>query len=69
MSRKVEWKSVLEDSGVQSVMTAGTQLMLQLFVDSLGLQLKVRLCHIKKKNLRVKIAGYDNAECEWSMQK
>ena len=51
MSVKVEWKSVSEDSGVQSVTIAGTRSMLQLFVDSLGLQLKVRLCHVKKKEL------------------
>ena len=51
MNVKVEWRSVSEDSGAPSVMTAGTQLMLQLSVDSLGLQLKVRLHHVKKKNL------------------
>ena len=49
MNVKVEWRSASEDSGVQSVMTAGTQLMLQLFADSLGLPLKVRLHHVKKK--------------------
>ena len=46
MNVKVEWRSVSEDSGVKPVMTAGTQLMLQLFVDSLGLQPKVYLAHI-----------------------
>ena len=40
---KVEWRSASEDSGAQFVMTAGTQLMLQLSAGSLGLQLKVKL--------------------------
>ena len=44
MNMKVELRSASEDSGVQSVMTAGTQLMLRLFVDSSGLQLKVTAC-------------------------
>ena len=52
MNVKVEWRSAQEDSGALSVMTAGTQLMLQLFVDSSDLQPKVRLRHVnKKKNL------------------
>ena len=49
MNMKVEWRSASEDGGAQSVMTAGTQLMLRLFADSLGLQPKVRLHHVKKK--------------------
>ena len=48
MNVKVEWRSVSEDSGAQSVMTAGTQLMLRLSVDSLGLPLKVRVNHEKE---------------------
>ena len=47
MNMKVEWRSASEDSGAQSVMTAGTQLMLWLSVDSLGLSLKVRVHHVK----------------------
>ena len=51
MNAKVEWRSASEDSGALSVMTAGTQLMLQLSVDSLGLPLKVRLHCVKLRKL------------------
>ena len=58
MNVKVEWKSVSEDSGAQSAMTAGTQLMLRLSVDSLGLPLKVRVHHCLFNNDQ--IDEYDN---------
>ena len=48
MNVKVEWRSVSEDSGAPSVMTAGTQLMLRLSVDSLSLSQKVRECIMKR---------------------
>ena len=47
MNVKVEWKFVSEDSGAQSAMTAGTQQMLWLSADSLGLPPKVRPYHEK----------------------
>ena len=63
MNVKVEWRSASEDSGVLSAMTAGTQLMLRLSVDSLGLPLKVRLHHVKKELGEGNRS--DNAEREW----
>ena len=51
MNVKVQWRSASEGSGAQSAMTAGTQLMLQLSVDSLGLPLKVRLHHVEFRKL------------------
>jgi len=42
MGVKVEWKSALEDSGAQFAITPGIQMMLQLSLDSLESQVKVR---------------------------
>ena len=65
MNVKVEWRSASEDSGAQSVMTAGTQLMLQLSVDSLGLPLKVRLHCVKLEklgNFMIKLMSIANSD-------
>lgn len=42
MGVKVEWKSALEDGGAQFAILPGIQMMLQLSVDSLESQVKVR---------------------------